>query len=148
MATIKFVRGEEREFLTVDQLADRYPHMRATMEQRPISELLGSTCFHHDGTVDEPQLFEVQFPPNHEVAAHAHQVDEIVYVVSGEIIFGKQVYGAGSSVYIPKMTLYSFRTGPEGLVFLNFRTSRVDEASIPKDVFLAERAEARAQGQA
>ena len=53
----------------------------------------------------EPQLFEAKYPANNKVEAHAHHVDEIVVITEGEIHFGKQVYGVGSSVFIPKMTL-------------------------------------------
>jgi hypothetical protein len=42
-------------------------------------------------------------------------------VIDGEVQFGGHSYRAGSSVLIPKLTLYSFRVGSEGVTLLNFR---------------------------
>jgi hypothetical protein len=77
-------------------------------------------------------------PPNMKVDAHAHETDEIVVVAKGSVLFGKRAYGPGSSVMIPKMTLYSFQAGPAGLTFLNFRPT-IDFGKISKDDFMARR---------
>ena len=84
-------------------------------------ELDGLRRIQQPGSDDELQLFEIRVQPNVTAAAHAHAEDEIIYVVSGELTFGSQVLKAGCSVYIPGMSLYSFRSGPEGTHFLNFR---------------------------
>ena len=81
----------------------------------------GESRFHHPGSPDELQLFEVVFPPDTEITPHAHDEDEIVYVLEGELHLGARVLTPGMSVYIPGRTLYGFRAGPEGLRFLNFR---------------------------
>jgi hypothetical protein len=47
--------------------------------------------------------------------------DEIIYVVRGEMRFGNKVLSAGSSVYIPGNTYYSFTAGAGGLRIVNFR---------------------------
>ena len=53
--------------------------------------------------------------------AHAHYEHEILVVTQGQLLFGSIVCDAGSAVSIPGMTLYSFKTGPDGAQFLNFR---------------------------
>ncbi|HVF76538.1 MAG TPA: hypothetical protein VM938_15990 [Acidimicrobiales bacterium] len=84
-------------------------------------ERQASLFVHHPGADGELQLFEVRLLPDAVVEAHAHAVDEVIVVVEGEIVFGRRRYGPGSSVLVPGMTLYSFRAGPDGLTFLNFR---------------------------
>lgn len=77
--------------------------------------------FHEPGDKDSPQLFEVNYGPNAHIAVHAHDEDEIMYVVGGEMIFGTRVLKPGSSIFIGGGAFYSFSTGAEGLRFLNFR---------------------------
>jgi quercetin dioxygenase-like cupin family protein len=81
----------------------------------------GDTRFHHPGSDDELQLFEVRFPPETEITPHAHDEDEIIYVLDGELHLGARTLLPGMSVYIPGRTLYGFRAGSEGVRFLNFR---------------------------
>ena len=101
----------------------------------------GTAMFsHHPGSENEPRLFEVQYPPNAVTESHAHDADEIIVVIEGELRVGKRTYGVGSSIYIPKLTLYSFQAGPEGLRFLNFRTAASKIARISKDELVAMRA--------
>lgn len=88
-------------------------------------------CVHHRGSDTDLQLFEVRVPPNQATSQHAHVEDEIMYVVGGEIHFGAQIVGPGSSVYVPGNTLYTFKSGPEGATFLNFR-ARHDASFISK----------------
>ncbi len=78
----------------------------------------------HPGNEDEPSLKEVRIAPDTLVEAHAHDTDEIIYVLDGELHLGARVLTAGSSVLIPGRTLYAFRSGPDGLGFLNFRPRR------------------------
>jgi mannose-6-phosphate isomerase-like protein (cupin superfamily) len=105
------------------------------------AELDGQSRVHHPGDDNHLQMFEARMDANREVRAHAHGADEIVYVIGGEMILGRQVLRPGSSVYIPAMTLYSFKTGPEGLQFLNFRARR-DMTMYSKEEFLAMRGDA------
>jgi quercetin dioxygenase-like cupin family protein len=123
MATIKFVSADERKFISANKAFN------------------SSKFTHHPGGPDSPQLFEVKYPPNQKVAAHAHTADEIFVVTEGEIHFGKQVYGVGSSVFIPMMTLYAFQAGPDGLTYLNFRPIG-GARNIPRDEFVASRGQA------
>jgi mannose-6-phosphate isomerase-like protein (cupin superfamily) len=135
MATIKFVNGKDRNFTSVEERAKTDPQLAEAMKHFPPGEGNGDLFTHHSGSSDEPQLLEVRFPANNKVEAHAHDADEILVVTEGEIHFGKQVYGVGSSVFIPKMTLYSFQAGPNGLTFLNFRPTK-SHGAIFKDTFM------------
>jgi quercetin dioxygenase-like cupin family protein len=76
---------------------------------------------HELGDEKTLQLFETVLQPNSFVDVHSHASDEIIYVVKGSIELGSRSLGSGSSVFIAADTLYSFRAGPDGLHFLNFR---------------------------
>lgn len=119
MAAIKFVRPEDRRFVSVRDNAT--PEQLARVEG---DDLAGEVFSRYEGSGDELQLFDVRYPPHTGVSPHAHAEDEIIVVTEGELIFGKQSYGPGSSILIPRLTLYSFRAGPEGAAFLNFRPRR------------------------
>ena len=78
-------------------------------------------CFHHPGTESAPQLFEVKLRPNQIVAPHAHEHNEIIYILSGELRLGNSLLQAGSSIAILGETIYGFSAGSQGVHFLNFR---------------------------
>ena len=141
MAAIKFVSSNQRQFVSGQERAKTDPQVAAALKHFPPGGPQGDSFTHYEGTSDEPQLFEAKFPANNKVEAHAHYSDEIIVVTEGEIHFGKQVYGVGSSVFIPKMTLYSFQAGPKGLTFLNFRPTKTIRI-IFKDELMAMRRDA------
>lgn len=99
--------------------------------------------FHERGDDRHPQLFELRFEPGSEVSVHAHEQDEIFYVVAGSMKLGQRELGPGSSVFVQGNTLYSFGAGEDGLQVLNFRP-RYDQSHISP----AEHAEARAAARA
>ena len=101
-------------------------------------ELAGKTREHHLGSEAEPELFEVKFGPDTAVQPHAHLCDEIIYVIAGQLILGSRVLEPGSSVFIAGQTLYSFRAGPDGVHFVNFRP-RSGAGYLSKDEFMAQR---------
>ena len=101
-------------------------------------ELAGKSREHHPGSETEPELFEVKFGPDTAVQPHAHLCDEIIYVIAGQLILGSRVLDPGSSVFIAGQTLYSFRAGPEGVHFVNFRP-RSGAGYLSKDEFMARR---------
>jgi hypothetical protein len=80
----------------------------------------GASRQHHN-TGDSLHLFEVRLPPNRKVDLHAHQEDEIIHVVAGQMTVGNQLLKAGDSVFISGMTLYGLQAGPDGVSFINFR---------------------------
>ena len=75
----------------------------------------------HPGGDNELQLFEASIAPNAKVSLHAHEADEIIYVLSGEMRIGRKKLGPGASVFVAGKTLYGFSAGPSGVRFLNFR---------------------------
>ena len=121
MAAIKFVRGEERRFVSISERLVESPELRQAIEEMPDVDLDSASFVHHAGGPDAPRLAENRFAPGTKGSAHAHDEDEIIVVTEGQIRFGSRVLGVHSSVFIPKMTLYSFEAGPEGLTFLVFR---------------------------
>jgi hypothetical protein len=71
------------------------------------------------------QLIEAQVLPNTVTAVHAHDADEIIYILEGEILVGNRSLGRGSAIFIEAKTLYGYKTGPEGVRLLNFRPRRI-----------------------
>jgi quercetin dioxygenase-like cupin family protein len=118
------------------------PEMIEKMRARGIEftpeELAGRTREHHLGSDTAPELFEVRFQPGTVVNSHAHLRDEIIFVTEGALILGSRVLTPGSSVYIAANTLYSFRAGPEGVHFVNFRPT-AGAGYVSKEEFMAKR---------
>ena len=71
----------------------------------------------HPGSESELQMFEVTVEPDAVIGQHAHDEDEIIYVLDGELRLGRQRLTAGGSIYMPGGTLYSFRAGSGGFGF-------------------------------
>ena len=84
-------------------------------------ELKSSYAVHEPGDDETLQLFEVDSDPGCRVRIHAHDEDEIIYILKGERHFGRQVLRPGSSLFVKGKAFYSFAAGPEGLRFINFR---------------------------
>jgi quercetin dioxygenase-like cupin family protein len=143
MGTVRIADANEIEWEGSDQ--EKAEAIRARGIILSPEELAGKSREHHHGSETEPELFEVQFPPNTVVNPHAHLYDEIIYVVAGQLILGSRVVEPGSSVFIAGQTLYSFRAGPEGVHFVNFRP-RSGSNYVSKDEFMAQRQSAPAAG--
>lgn len=134
--TINVVNGADLELRPArEQSTDE---MRAKLSDAELDSL-ARTYF--PGQDDEPQLFERVLDPGVIVDPHAHEVDQIMFVLEGELRFGAQVCAAGTAVHIKGNSLYGFRAGPEGARFLNFRP-RADPTHIVKKDFLAMRRDA------
>ena len=73
------------------------------------------------GSDSAPQLIELRYEPHAEIQLHAHDEDEIIYVLNGELRLGQRSFSSGTSVFIAGGTYYTFRAGAEGLQILNFR---------------------------
>jgi quercetin dioxygenase-like cupin family protein len=136
VGTVRIVEDAEIEWHGGD------PGMIEKMRVRGIEftpeELAGRTREHHSGSDAEPELFEVRFQPDTVVNSHAHLRHEIIFVVEGALILGSRVLTPGSSVYIAANTLYSFRAGPEGVRFVNFRPT-AGAGYVSKEEFMAKR---------
>jgi quercetin dioxygenase-like cupin family protein len=105
------------------------------LERFSDGELNSKVRFREVGSDNSPQLFEVEFAPDSEVKIHAHEEDEIIFVLTGQMQVGSRVLGPGASVFIKGNTLYGFKVGHQGMTFLNFRP-RLDATFITRDEFL------------
>ncbi|MCU1344897.1 MAG: cupin protein [Acidimicrobiia bacterium] len=148
MGTVKFVAADDAQYVSVRDIVQSGIAAATGVEADPGASR-GSTVTEEEqdtqelrmyfpGGPDDPQLFEVRVQPGGHTQAHAHDESEIIYVLSGDIEFGARSFPAGSAINVPGRTLYSFRAGPNGLRFLNFRGRR-DFTFISKDDFMAER---------
>jgi hypothetical protein len=54
-------------------------------------------------------------------AAHSHTEDELIHVIKGEILLGRQKVGVGDTLAIGGDVRYKFRGGDDGFRFLNYR---------------------------
>lgn len=111
------------------------PAIRGKLVEGDLSTIMR---WHHRGDTDALQLTELQMEPNAELCPHAHESDEILYVIEGELHFGQRVLRAGTSVYIAALTLYRIKAGPEGVRFLTF-FGRQDYSVVFQDELKAQR---------
>lgn len=130
-SNLTFVDGSTLEYQTAREISP--PEMLAKLSD---AELDSDVRNFFPGSETEPQLFERRLDPNVVVDPHAHEVDQIMIVLEGELRFGNQVCSAGSAVHIKGNSLYGFRAGPEGVRFFNFRP-RADRTHIVKADFMA-----------
>jgi quercetin dioxygenase-like cupin family protein len=65
-----------------------------------------------------PNMQRSQYHPNHHEPNHSHPEDEILYILSGTVFFGKRQLVAGDALHVPRDTIYSLRTGDTGAEFL------------------------------
>jgi len=129
MKTARIHHPEDIQLTRIGDRAGDPPH--PIFRSLAQSELDSSMAFHEFGSDDEPQLAELEFIPHAEAVIHKHDEAEIIYVLGGEMHFGKEVLKPGASIYIPGNTFYGFRAGPDGLRLLNFR-ARADVSFYPR----------------
>jgi hypothetical protein len=141
MGSIKIIPSGERNREAVTRLVERGFMTPETYAAMPEGERSAEVFVHHPGAPATPQLVELSLAPDIEVQPHAHGADEIIFILEGSISFGARECPAGSSVLIEKDTLYTFRVGPQGVTFLNFRPTG-DFNHYSKEEFLARRAAA------
>lgn len=83
-------------------------------------------ALHSDASCPTCQIWlhEMAFATgDHLTPVHSHSEDEIIFISEGQIRLGNRLYGPGTAVWIAAHTKYGFRTGPEGMRFINFRGS-------------------------
>lgn len=91
---------------------------RAKLRQ---GELQSAYRIREPGSGEHPQLVELHYEPESEIRLHAHDEDEIIYVLDGAMRINNRTVGPGACLTIPGGTFYGFHAGPEGLRILNFR---------------------------
>src|SRR5688572_13131555 len=116
MARVRFHDGSCGTWQTFAQLTP--PHLI----DRFSGPELSSTIFVHElGDEDTPQLTEVRYLPNVAIDLHAHDEDEIFFILGGEMRMGSRLLTPGCSAFVKRDTLYSLTAGDEGAHFLVFR---------------------------
>ncbi len=128
MASVRVHPAESREPITI-----RSTVPAAEQPKFGERELDSTMWFIEAGDKESLQLVEVDYLPDADVAVHAHDEEEIIYVLGGEILLGNRRLGPGGSVYIAGNTLYSFKAGPEGVRMLLFRPRRDNSFIRPED---------------
>ncbi|MSQ53120.1 MAG: hypothetical protein EXR28_14680 [Betaproteobacteria bacterium] len=61
--------------------------------------------------------------PNRELNTHCHSEDEIIFVTDGSMLLGRQELAPGTAIAIDRDTAYKFKAGPNGLSFVNYRST-------------------------
>lgn len=118
MGQVRFVSSSGLPFVGTREMASA-----ETLEKLSEGERNTESRILFPGSDDELQLFEVRIQADDRVEGHAHEHDEIIYILDGELLFGQRVCSPGSAVYVPAHTLYGFTAGPAGCRFLNFRAA-------------------------
>ena len=65
-----------------------------------------------------PNMQRTEYRPHHHEAPHSHPEDEILFVLSGAVFFGRDELGFGDAIFVPKDKVYSLRTGETGASFV------------------------------
>ncbi|RYD87229.1 MAG: hypothetical protein EOP61_35995 [Sphingomonadales bacterium] len=128
MANIRVHPPESSNFETLRSMVPE-----AEQPKYGQTELDSTLWFIEPGDKESLQLFEVDYLPDADIAVHAHDEDEIIYILGGEMRLGNRVLKPGGSIFIAGNTLYSFKAGPEGLRMLNFRPRRDNSFIRPED---------------
>ena len=126
MAKIRMHREADCIPVTVEQLLRGKGTSEDHLSSLPEEALGAKMRVFEEGTDSSPQLFESQVPPNLVAPIHSHEEDEIIYILEGEMLFGRESYTRGSAIFVAANARYGFRAGPEGVRFLNFRPRRCD----------------------
>ena len=129
MARVK-VRTEEQLKWQTSGDSDEGDYDR---EQLRESERTARFRVREMGSDVSPQLIELLYQPGAEIQLHAHDEDEIIYVLRGELHLGQRNFPPGTSVFVAGGTFYTFRAGAEGLQILNFRPRKDMTFYIPTD---------------
>ena len=75
-------------------------------------------------TVDPVYFNRVNYAAGYTEPPHSHTVDEIIYIMEGELQVGDTRYIAGDTLWIEANTVYGPLTaGPQGMTFLLIRNA-------------------------
>ena len=71
-----------------------------------------------------PSIMIRHWGPDTDIPVHSHPMNEMFYVLEGEIEIGGTVYGAGSCIFIEKGTPYGPTRAPKGGKVLRYAEAR------------------------
>jgi mannose-6-phosphate isomerase-like protein (cupin superfamily) len=128
MARVKLTLPEQCPWLTMSNA----PPTDETRAKLAEGELSSEFKLREAGSELTPQLVELRYPPNAEIRLHAHDEDEIMYVLEGAMRINSRTVGPGACLYIAGHTFYGFHAGPEGLHLLNFRPRKDASFHLPE----------------
>ena len=79
-----------------------------------------------------------EYFPGHHEAPHSHPEDEILFILKGQIHFGRDVLGEGDAIFVPKDKTYSLHTGDTGCTFVRVGLSSHATSMSAEDVAAAQ----------
>ncbi|MGE3747400.1 MAG: hypothetical protein AB7G25_17080, partial [Sphingomonadaceae bacterium] len=85
MARVRFHDGKVEHWHKFSELAPEETHSHFS-----TAELSSEIFVHEMGDEQTLQLTEVQYPPNVSIDLHAHDVDEIFYLLAGALRIGER----------------------------------------------------------
>ena len=62
--------------------------------------------------------------PGRKLPSHCHSEDEVIFITKGTMKVGRRFLAPGTALAIDQQTSYMFEAGPEGLTFVNFRSTQ------------------------
>jgi hypothetical protein len=65
--------------------------------------------------------------PNFTIPRHAHPIDQLVFVLEGELRQGNRHLGPGSGYFTPAGSPYSVTSGPDGVTYVEIRHDPIDQ---------------------
>lgn len=131
MKKIEFVHSKD---LTFRKVSDFVPE--SFLKLLSPGDRTAEVKTHFPGSEDRLFLIEVKEIPNAQAAHHAHEKEEIFFVLEGEMHFGNRICSTGDSINILGGTLYTFKAGPNGCRYLKF-TGTADSSYISKEQYQA-----------
>lgn len=74
-----------------------------------------------------PSIMIRHWGPETDIPVHSHPMNEMFYVLEGEIEIGGTVYAAGSCIYIEKGTPYGPTRAPKGGKVLRYAEAKSNQ---------------------
>ena len=62
--------------------------------------------------------------PGRKLPSHCHSEDEVIFITKGVMQVGRKALTPGTALAIDQNTAYKFEAGPDGLTFINFRSTQ------------------------
>jgi quercetin dioxygenase-like cupin family protein len=122
MTKIRF--HDERRFISLKDMLIQKLGPGADFSRYADEALRSEVLVFEEGDESTPQFSEAHVLPLSVAELHSHDEDEIMYILEGEVLFGKRSLKQGSAIFIEAKTPYGFRVGEAGARILVFRPRR------------------------